>query len=204
MRIAIDLDKTLVDCGNSLIYTIANKYFGDKDSNKKLKYHVLPKNANTKNSFISKILRPFLKMGRHTSYSLIDNAASVVNSWYNAGVKIYILSSRPNILVLNNAITNFLRGANLHYDNLIVGCNNKSKFCQIHKIELLVDNSLTKCINAKRSGFDSICLKNFTASEYNSVKIASNWNDINAYVKTLLKKEKNRQILEQEKFKYFS
>ena len=135
MKIAIDLDKTLIDC-DSFIYWVANKFFS-KPSEKNLKFNLIFTGNEGSDGLISKFLSKFSKMGKPESYFQIPNAIDVVNSWYDKGIEIYILSSRPNFSSLNYALHQYFLKMNLKYSAMIVNCNNKASFCERFNIDLL-------------------------------------------------------------------
>ena len=182
-KIAIDLDKTLIDC-DSFIYWIANKYFSDAISEKELHYCFVEENYVGNNGLISKLLARFSKMANSNSYKQIKNSISVVNSWYEKGIKIYILSSRPNFASLNLALKQFFVKSNLKYNGMVVNCNNKSKFCEKFDIDLLIDNSPLICLDANIRGIRSICLNNkINTDKFKNIIFADSWNSIDNIVK---------------------
>lgn len=181
-KIAIDLDKTLINC-NSIIYWVANKYFADSISNKKLKYNFIDDSNIGRDSLISKMISIFSKMSKPESYSFIQNAINIINSWYNQGIEIFILSSRPNFASLNNAIREFLSLSNLNYNGLVVACNNKTKFCKNHNIDLLIDNSPKICLDAQNNGLYAICYNNPRENKkLDNILYVNDWNDINEII----------------------
>lgn len=183
-KIAIDLDKTLIDC-DSFIYWIANKYFSDAVSKKELHYYFVEGNYIGNNGLISKLLARFSKMADTNSYKQIENAISVVNSWYEKGIKIYILSSRPNFASLNLALKQFFAKSKLKYDGIVVNCNNKAKFCEKFNIDLLIDNSPLICLDASICGIQSVCFnKKINTPKFKDVIFADSWNNIDNIVRT--------------------
>ena len=178
MKIAIDLDKTLIDC-DSFIYWVANKFFS-KPSEKNLKFNLIFTGNEGSDGLISKFLSKFSKMGKPESYFQIPNAIDVVNSWYDKGIEIYILSSRPNFSSLNYALHQYFLKMNLKYSAMIVNCNNKASFCERFNIDLLIDNSPSICLDAMNIGVDVICLNDAIFDEkFKNMIFANNWKQLN-------------------------
>ncbi len=196
-NIAIDLDKTLIDC-DSTIYQLSNKYFADifATSNKKLKYSIIKDEFDDKDGIISKIINKFTRMGNISSYIVQKNAVELINEWYNEGIKIYFLSCRPNFASLNMVLRKFFDESNIHYNSLVVNCNNKAKFCKRFDIDLLIDNSPSVCLDVESNDINAICLNDKLTNKkrFSELSFARDWLEIREVVNSMRFNKNNIKI----------
>ena len=152
MRIAVDIDKTLVDC-KSLLYKIINAKLSNQNGTKKLKYfEVEDRNPNIK-GIISRISR----MYKEEYYTMCDNSNEMINKLYDEGHEIVLLSSRPKGKSLISALIKCVNIFDIKFSKIVVSCNNKIEYCKENNIDVLVDNSYITCLNANRRGIKTIC-----------------------------------------------
>lgn len=195
MKIAIDIDGTLIDCDNFL-YRISNKYLSSPTakSNKKLRYSIIENENDDKDGLISNIIDKFTNMGKVSSYIGKEDSVSLVNAWHESGIIIYLLSSRPNFASLNRALREFFSKSNLQYSCMVVHCNNKAEFCRQFDIDLLIDNSPAICLSAENEGISTICFsKNLNKKKFQNLCFANDWCEI-ADIVSDIKLEKDKKV----------
>lgn len=195
MKIAIDIDGTLIDCDNFL-YRISNKYLSSPTakSNKKLRYSIIENENDDKDGLISNIIDKFTNMGKVSSYIGKEDSVSLVNAWHESGIIIYLLSSRPNFASLNRALREFFNKSNLQYSCMVVHCNNKAEFCRQFDIDLLIDNSPAICLSAENEGISTICFsKNLNKKKFQNLCFANDWCEI-ADIVSDIKLEKDKKV----------
>ncbi len=175
MKIAIDIDKTLIDC-DSLIYNIANFIFPIHINNRPLIYHIVT-GSRKKTKLLMKLIFRHFAYNKIQSYHEIQNAISIVNSLHSYGNQIILLSSRPEWCSLSSVIQDWFNYNKMNYDYLVVGCNNKVNFCKTFSIELLIDNSYNICKYAKTQGILSLYFNPYNPHKDNRDALSS-WDEI--------------------------
>lgn len=148
MKIAIDLDQTILDCV-SLIYQISNKLIPAKFK-KRLKYAQLDSNNKSGSHLL------ISKMQKAECYYDIEDAIDVINYFFDDGDEIVLLSSRPNFASLNRAVLEILNKLQLPYHSLYVKCSNKTLFCLKESVDVLVDNTYKICKHASDNFINTI------------------------------------------------
>lgn len=148
MKIAIDIDKTIVDC-RSKVYQIANKV-------EKVIPKVSKKPTEISREEIGKYRNLFGRMGDPKYYEEIDNCIEVINDFTKRGNQVILLSSRPNMRTFNNVILRWLENHEVNYDLVVVNCADKAKFCEQHKVDLLIDDGVKHCVKTNRKGIPTI------------------------------------------------
>ena len=185
MRIAVDIDKTLLDC-NSILYKIANFLLPSQSSNAKLKYKKIEEKNKSRKSFLSRIS----KIHNHKFYYINENAKETIEEWYGKGYEIILLSSRPASRALANALLLCINKFDIHFSQVVAACNNKTSFCKENKIDVIVDNSLDICKKCSADGIKSIFYINNKkkAQRYRkeTFSVASTWDEINNIVKSFI------------------
>lgn len=193
MKIAIDIDKTIIDC-DSFLYKILNICQFKQSSNNKLRYKVI----DNKIIYEENIIRKINKMFNSEYYYVIDDVVQVINELQANGDEIILLSRRPRIKPLINILLICLYKYNINFSKIIIGCNNKAKYCSNNKVELLIDDSYDACINASKEGVNVIVysksyeFNNYKRNSSNNFKVAHNWKEIDKYIKEL--KNQNNKV----------
>lgn len=186
MKIAIDLDQT-VFCCESYLYKIINMILPKQDANSKLKYVVVDQNMEDGRNFLGKVV----KVLNPDYYQEIDNAIKIIDGWYKAGHQIILLSSRPAFKASKEMVIAWLENSNVSFNMLVMSCNNKAKFCEKYKIDVLIDDKLQTCINAKKFGVYPIYFRR-DKSEFNigdyEIVFSNSWNKIAKTVEKFNKK----------------
>lgn len=154
MNIAIDLDETLFSC-KSVVYKVLTKVQTPSNINKKLKYKPVTKQNDVNVGWL-KFLCGFFNPDKYVEKA---NAISTINKLSAEGHKIIFLSSRPNqIKTLKQIALKWLNDNKVNYDALIFGCQNKAAFCDLFKIDVLIDDKLKSCVNSTKFNVDAINL----------------------------------------------
>lgn len=148
MIIAIDIDKTIVNC-RSMVYQVANKL--EKALPKMPKQ---PKFLSSEDK--GKYRNLFGKIGDPKYYDQVENCVDVINDFSKEGNTVVLLSSRPNMRTFNNVILTWLEEHKLNYNFVVVNCADKAKFCEQHGINVLIDDSVRHCIKTNKKGIPAI------------------------------------------------
>lgn len=193
MKIAIDLDRTIFDC-SSLIFSLGNLLNTKKNLNTPLKYKEVDKDKAL--SYFNTLF--FIKMSHPGNFYEKQNSTEILRKWNEQGIDITFLSSRPNYKSFNKAIVKWLKDHGVEYEKLILGCNNKPKYCRFNNYDLLIDDTMQNCIHTSAFGVPSIWYIN----EYNykqienlpeNIKFSVTWNGIDDIVQQLYEKNKSTQ-----------
>lgn len=187
MRIAIDIDKTLLDC-NSFLYKLANQLISKNNNNpKNLKYKSIENIEVYKENLLNKIS----KIHNHNYYSINENASTIINKWFDEGHEIILLSSRPSSKSLAVVLLYCMEKFNIHYTQIITACNNKPAYCKENDIDIIIDNSFNICKVCSENGIKSIHYlpdEKIEKAKVNSNFIfAKSWNEIEIIVDIILK-----------------
>ena len=148
MIIAIDIDKTIVDC-RSMVYQVATKL--EKALPKMPKKSKFLSKEN-----VSKYRNLFGKIGDPKYYDPVENCIDVINDFSKEGNTVVLLSSRPNMCTFNNVILTWLEEHKLNYNFVVVNCADKAKFCEYHGINVLIDDSVRHCIKTNKKGIPTV------------------------------------------------
>ena len=188
MRIAIDIDRTLLDC-DSFLYKILNKIVSKQNVNKKLKYNQINEIEYCKECF----LKYFSKIFDYRSYKIVENSSQVINNWFNSGNKIILLSSRPSSRELIKTLLIFFNKFNVKFHQIITQCNNKVLFCKEKNIDILVDNSFDICKNCYDYNIKGIWYNKEKEKYYGKIPIeAITWDEIDLEVSKIIANYKKR------------
>lgn len=183
MKIAVDIDKTLVDC-KSLLYEIINSSFSGQDGTKKLKYF----EVDDTNPNIKGIISRISKMYKVKHYTMCENSSEIIKRLSDEGHEIIILSSRPKGKSLVSALIKCINHFDIKFSKMVVSCNNKSLYCKNNGIDLLIDNSYATCLSTSLKGIKSICYTKILSKNHKedgNLFICRTWNDIEKKVKEL-------------------
>ena len=118
-------------------------------------------------------------------------AVRVINKLKKEGNYIYIITSRkePHFKCPYELTKGFLDNAGIHYDKLIVGCEDKNSFCIEHNIDVMIDDE-PQNINAISKRIPVIVfegIQNIKCSGHNILKV-SNWKEAYNAINTINKK----------------
>lgn len=191
MKIAVDIDKTLVDC-KSILYEIINSNLSDQDGTKKLKYF----EVNDTNPNIKGIISRLSRMYKTKYYTMCENSAEIINNLYAEGHEIIILSSRPKGKSLVSALIKCINHFDIKFTKMVISCNNKSLYCKNNNIDLLIDNSYVTCLSTSSRGTNAICytkIKSKSQKEDENLFVCHSWQEIDKKVKELSKIISNKK-----------
>ena len=190
MRIGIDIDDTITNIKDKLT-NAALKYA--KSLNKKVQnidYNIVDiyNNGNIYQklfNFNYEELKYFLGTIQE---EITDNAISrencveVINKLHNDGNEIYIITARDKEFHEDPYLQSkeFLDKNSIYYDKLIVNARNKAMACIENNIDLLIDDSISNCLNSDNFGIDTITIGN---KNNRGIKNVDNWEEIYDYIK---------------------
>ena len=188
MRIAIDIDRTLLDC-DSFLYKFVNDMFSNQNANRRLKY----KNLVITGKHTEGVLKYISRICNHKHYTIMGNAGKIINKWYDNKYEIMLLSNRPGVKALDNTLINCINRFDIKFNKIITQCNNKVLFCKENNIDVLIDNCYSICENCIKNGVTAIWYnkENFKCKNSNVIN-SNSWNEIDNEVKKILNNKKKR------------
>ena len=183
----VDLDRVVFDCP-SLIFTIGNKIFAKTHEDSELNY--LEINESVAMNYFNSLF--FLKMSHAKNFHPVGNSVEVLKKWFDQGFDIYFVSSRPKFKAFQKATVEWLRNHGINYHKLIFSCSNKARFCALHDIDLMVDDTFENCDNSAKLGIPAVWVKtkynqNETHSVRGKVYNTDSWNKIDMYAQGIYK-----------------
>lgn len=181
MKIAIDIDKTILNC-KSFLYNIFNKFFATR-CGKKLSYVIVNKKHKEKPSKLRRLARFF----DAKNYVELENCVSIINSWQAAGHEVVMLSSRPNLKIIRELTRECFNNFGLKAGKVIIGCTNKLKYCESENIDILIDDNYEICKKGMESGVTCINYAPKNANEQGL--LAESWQKIKELVQEMAEKE---------------
>ncbi len=186
MKIAIDLDRTIFECP-SLVFYIGNAF--------------PPKLAQFKEDVRYKLVDPveakkfsnnlfYLKMSHSKNFRQIGESVKYLKQLHDLGHEIHFVSSRVDFKAFRKATVEWLENHGIKFDSLVFACNNKPKFCRNFGCDVLIDDMLNNCRGAALFGVKAIWIMNKynkkdAASKPPHILKATNWADVNDYIKRL-------------------
>lgn len=153
MKIAIDIDNTLLRC-KSKIYNLISKLERASLFKSFGKVKLFQRDDH---SIITTRYRPLLgRLSDVNCLEEIEGASGVINSLSEDGNEVFFLSSRPNIKFLNEVILEWLQNHKIKYNFVALNCGDKSKFCEKYGIDMLIDDGLKKIQGVNSRKIESI------------------------------------------------
>ncbi len=184
MKIAIDLDGTILNC-DSFVFKLASLFAGRQ----KIRHDF----SHAKISPEVRDIKPFhmFKFLDADEYYVIENSAKYINTWRKNGAEVCILSSRPNWRVLRALTQTSLKNIGLDdVSSLVIACNDKASYCLQNSVDILIDDSPSICKNASTLGINSLHYgKNSTYMQTRENDFLS-WKDIDRVVSRAIEEDK--------------
>ena len=111
-----------------------------------------------------------------------ENCVEVINKLHNDGNEIYIITARDKEFHEDPYLQSneFLDKNSIYYDKLIVNARNKAMACIENNIDLLIDDSISNCLNSDNFGIDTITIGN---KNNRGIKNVDSWEEIYDYIK---------------------
>lgn len=172
MKIAIDIDETIMN-NSSLIYRLMNR-LALGSSKKKL--HLKKISPDSFDDLNVGVLNKVSKLHNVDAWVEVDNCSEIIRDWFNQGVEIILLSSRPSTKALNKVLLKWLELKAVPYSMIVLACNNKAEYCRQNQVDVLVDNSMKNCKKSREMGIFSIFLNK--KKPITNMVNASNWNKV--------------------------
>lgn len=190
MRIGIDIDDTMTNIKDKLT-TAAIQYAKSLNKNvDNLNYDIVDiyNNGNIYQKlfdFNYEELKYFLGTIQEeitNNASPRENCSEVIKKLHNDGNEIYIITARDKEFHKDpySQSKEWLEKNSIYYDKLIVNARNKGNACLENDIDILIDDSISNCLNVSSLGIDTITIGN---NDNKIVKCFDDWNDIYNYVK---------------------
>lgn len=191
MRIGIDIDDTLTNIKDKLDEAVL-KYalsLGKEISFDNIKLEDVKNDGKMYQevySFNYDELKYFLKdIQEEITDNAIprDNVVDIINKLKKDGHEIIIITARDSEFHEDPYMQSkrWLDNNQIYYDKLIVNARNKKDVCQSEKIDLLIDDSLSNCLNVSSVGIKTIRLCE-EKSNYENIICFDNWLDIYNYI----------------------
>ena len=190
MRIGIDIDDTITNIKDKLT-NAALKYAKSLNKNvQNIDYNIVDiyNNGNIYQklfNFNYEELKYFLgTIQEEITDNAIprENCVEVINKLHNDGNEIYIITARDKEFHEDPYLQSkeFLDKNSIYYDKLIVNARNKAMACIENNIDLLIDDSISNCLNSDNFGIDTITIGN---KNNRGIKNVDNWEEIYDYIK---------------------
>lgn len=186
MRIGIDIDDTLTSIKDKLT-DAAIRYA--KSLNKDVDYNIVDiyNNGNIYQklfNFNYEELKYFLgAIQEEITNNAIprEKCVEVINKLHNDGNEIYIITARDKEFHEDPYLQSkeWLEKHLIYYDKLIVNARDKGKVCIENDIDLLIDDSISNCLDVNNLGIDTIIIGN---KNNMGIKNADNWQEIYEYI----------------------
>ena len=191
MRIGIDIDDTMTDIKEKLtkaaikyakslnkdIQTIDNNDIVDIYNN----VNIYQKLFNFSHEELKHFLGPLQEEITNNAVPC-ENCVKVINDLHKDGHEIYIVTARDKEFHEDPYLQSkeWLEKNKIYYDKLIVNARDKKIACLENNIALLIDDSISNCLNVANVGIDAIIIGNKNNSKIKSV---DNWQEIYDYIK---------------------
>lgn len=191
MRIGIDIDDTLTDIKDTLTNAAFEyaKSLNKSVENKDLKINDIYNNGNIyqkKFNFTYEELKYFLG----TIQEEITNNATprpycvdIIKQLHNEGNEIYIITARDSEFHEDPYLQSevWLNENNIYFDKLIVNARDKKKVCLENDIDLLIDDSISNCLNVSSAGIPSLMIGKNNKID-NRIRCFDNWQQIYNFI----------------------
>lgn len=191
MKIGIDIDNTITNIKEQLESAAIQyaKSLGKKPKNKSLT------DTHNDGSIYQEIFHFTYQELKHflgpIQEEITDHATprefcvDIIKKLHHDGHEIYIITARDSEFHKNPYLQSkiWLNKNDVHYDKLIVNARNKSKVCFEEHIDLLIDDSLSNCLNVKEKGINAIRISEEQTSH--GIVTLKNWKDIYQYINEL-------------------
>lgn len=187
MRIGIDIDDTLTNIKDKLTNAAFEyaKSLNKCIENKDLKINDIYNNGNIYQrifNFTYEELKYFLG----TIQEEITNNAiprpycvDIIKQLHNDGNEIYIITARDSEFHEDPYLQSevWLNENNIYFDKLIVNARDKKKVCLENDIDLLIDDSISNCLNVSSVGIQTLMIGNDKEID-NGIRNFDNWQQI--------------------------
>lgn len=196
MRIGIDIDDTLTNIKDKLTNAAFEyaKSLNKSIENKCLKINDIYNNGNVYQkifNFTYEELKYFLGTIQE---GITNNAISrpycvdVIRQLHNEGNEIYIITARDSEFhddpYLQSEV--WLNKNNIYFDKLIVNARDKKQVCLENNIDLLIDDSISNCLNVSSVGIQTLTIGN-DKELVNGIRNFDNWQQIYSFINSEFK-----------------
>lgn len=191
MRIGIDIDDTMTDIKEKLTKAAIkyakslNKDIQNIDNNDIVDIYnngnIYQKLFNFSHEELKHFLGPIQEEITNNAIPR-ENCVKVINDLHKDGHEIYIVTARDNEFHKDPYLYSkeWLEKNKIYYDKLIVNARDKKIACLENNIALLIDDSISNCLNVANVGIDAIIIGNKNNS---TIKSVDNWQEIYDYIK---------------------
>lgn len=172
MRIAIDLDDTLVNTSERTM-----EYLKEIDSKYMDNIQDIMRD-NLTNPIVVEFYDKYLSEIVHSA-KLKENAL-LINELYK-DYEIYFITARSERFIkdVDTRTKNLLDSFNIKYHKVITGAGNKAEVCYENKIDLLIDDSIRHCTKFRELGGKSFLMNSPLNKDIETdLKRVYNWKEI--------------------------
>ena len=185
MRIALDLDDTIIETDMFLLEQMASFYNIGKDYLLKNNYSYINMSDEFKKKEIEFIQEMFEK--RLMEIPLKKNAKEIINKLFEENNEIYIITSRQFFKDVYNSSLKQLNNYGIKITKLIC-TKNKKDACVNNKIDVFVDDSLSKTKEAEGYVKNIFVFESrYNKNKDNGLKKVNNWEELYALINDLQK-----------------
>ena len=183
MRIGIDMDDTITDTYSVLIPKIAEFYNIDPNRLYKSRYdYSVVEHMPNFNEFMKKYRYDYLLQDVPIRF----NAKEVINSLYDQGCEIYIVTARNDVEYDDPylATKKCLEKNGIKYTKIIPYSNEKGSVCQKYNINLFIDDALYNCKDVADSNIKSLQIRTIFRP-VGDICVVDNWKEIYDFIKNI-------------------
>ena len=184
MRIGIDMDDTITDSYRVIVPKMAEYYNLNKDIlyNAKYDYSILDRFPG-KDKFLLDNRYDYLL----ENVNIKDDAKNVINSLYNQGCEIYIITARDHVEYEDAylATKKCLDKNGIKYTKIVTDSHKKGEVCKKYNINLFIDDAVSNCLDVYNSNIKSIQIKTIFRPTNDKITVLNSWNDIYNFIKCL-------------------
>lgn len=165
LKIGIDIDNTITNTQEMCSIICKNNNLNYEEMDKETRYNFLREYA----ALI------------HNSASLKDNVREILESWHEAGIKIFIVTSRGKAYPKEKDDTiTYLNEKHIPYDKIIFTDDfNKASICYKYNINIMIDDKKDIIESLSKYNIEGILF----GDKLDEIKSYDNWLDIANYIK---------------------
>ena len=188
MKVMVDLDRVVFECP-SFLYWLGNVVFTRSNQKRRLRYCEVDA-ARVRDCFNSLFI---FKESQPQFFTQVDNSIDVLKKWHEQGIEIHFVSSRPRLRSLQKSAVVWLAENEIEYERLVYACTNKSLYCKQEGIDIMIDDTLQNCVDARKKGVASVWFGSGKRKP-NCVKCTTSWEEIDGFVQKKYQQKLRRQV----------
>lgn len=185
MRIGIDIDDVITDTSSKLI-----EFIGTYDKSSHMSDYLVEilrgeiPTLEIKEAIYNNSLEMFEKV------EVKSNASKVINSLFESGHEVFIITSRGNLRYNNSEkfTIEFLKKHNINYTKILFNCFDKAKICKENDVDVMIDDSVKYCEEIQEENIKSIVFTSVVNKDIiTNVPRVNDWLELEKKLKNIIK-----------------